>query len=170
MTPGAIVPSPRHGLPAVRRVSRMASASAFAVVLATTVACGPGVTTDRSGAPTPRGRPPAGGSGIRGIVEAGPQCPVEHEGTRCPPAPIETTVVVRSSIGSPDPKRPASGQGQEVARIRTGADGRFQVEVGPGEYVVETAPDGPMICQPSPARVASGSYVDVVVRCDSGIR
>lgn len=148
----------------------MTSAPVLAMVLATAVACGPGVTVDHSGASTPPGRPPAAGSGIRGIVEVGPQCPVEHEGTPCPPASLEAIVVVRSSIGSPDPKGPAPSQGPEVARVRSGADGRFQVEVGPGEYVVETTPDGPTICQPSLARVASGSYVDVVVRCDSGIR
>jgi hypothetical protein len=46
--------------------------------------------------------------------------------------------------------------------------GIYRVTVAPGRYVVTT--DAGMRCQPMDVRVTAGTYSQVDIRCDSGIR
>jgi hypothetical protein len=101
------------------------------------------------------------GTGIQGVVEVGPTCPVERINSPCPPHPIAATIVVRS------------GSGAEVARIHSGADGRFKVDVAPGTYTVVGLNVGStMLPRPIPTSVTvtQGSYTALNVEYDSGIR
>ena len=101
------------------------------------------------------------GTGIQGVVQVGPTCPVERINSPCPPHPLAATVVVRD------------GAAAEVTRFTSGADGRFKVNLRPGTYGLTGLPIGssPM---PRPmatsVTVTQGSYAAVNVEYDSGIR
>jgi hypothetical protein len=101
------------------------------------------------------------GTGIQGVVQSGPTCPVERINSPCPPHPLAATIVVRDAGG------------HEVTRTYSGSDGRFKVDVAPGTYtVVGLAIGSSMLPRPIPttATVTSGSYTTVNVEYDSGIR
>ena len=103
-------------------------------------------------------------SGVTGVVQLGPQCPVETEGQPCDerPAAQVAVTVSRQLPGE------AYAAGEVVAHGVTDADGRFHIAVAPGEYVVTA--DAGMSCGLMDARVAEGTYVEVAVPCDTGIR
>ena len=101
------------------------------------------------------------GTGIQGVVQSGPTCPVERINSPCPPHPLAATIVVRDAAG------------HEVARTHSGADGHFKLDVAPGTYTVVGLTIGSgMLPRPIPttATVNAGSYTTVTVEYDSGIR
>jgi len=101
------------------------------------------------------------GTGIQGVVQSGPTCPVERINSPCPPRPLAATVVVRDAAG------------HEVARTNSGADAHFKLDVAPGTYtVVGLSINSSMLPRPIPTTVTvtAGSYVSVNVEYDSGIR
>jgi len=109
---------------------------------------------------------PAGSapSGVVGFVHLGPQCPVVTEDEPCDDKPAAgVKVTVSESIPGE-----AYVAGPAVASGTTGADGRFRIEVPPGEYVV-TAEAG-MSCELMDARVTEATFTEVDVPCDTGIR
>ena len=59
-----------------------------------------------------------------------------------------------------------------VARITSGADGRFQVDLPPGEYVVTpaTGSNAYPIAQPVSVVVSPGDFAEVEINYDTGIR
>jgi hypothetical protein len=126
---------------------------AVGVLVATTAACG-----SQTASPTSLD------SGVTGLVHLGPTCPVVQEGQPCddvPAADVEVTVA-RQLPGE------AYAAGKVVARGRTGADGRFRIDVAPGAYVV-TAQAG-MSCELMDVTVTADTYALVDVPCDTGIR
>ena len=101
------------------------------------------------------------GTGIRGVVLVGPTCPVERLSSPCPPNPIAATVDVRDA------------NDHEVARVHSGSDGRFQVQLAAGTYSLLGQPlNGNGLPRPVPvaAVVTAGRYTAVTVEYDSGIR
>ncbi len=101
---------------------------------------------------------------MSGQVLLGPTCPVEAEGQPCEDSPAtDVAVTVHEPSGS-DPTTP----GEAVADGRTGDDGRFRIDLDPGDYLV-TAEAG-MYCEPVPVAVVAGEYAEVDVHCDTGIR
>lgn len=112
------------------------------------------------------GRPGAGdvGSGVRGEVHLGPQCPVEVAGEPCADQPAAgVTVTVSEQLPGE-----SYAAGETVARATTGSDGRFRVAVPPGEYVVTA--DAGLSCELMDVRVGAGDFATVDVPCDTGIR
>ena len=104
------------------------------------------------------------GSGVAGVVHLGPQCPVVTQNQPCDDKPAAgVTVTVSESLPGE-----AYVAGPAVASGTTGADGRFRIEVPPGEYVV-TAEAG-MFCELMDARVTEATFTPVDVPCDTGIR
>jgi hypothetical protein len=102
------------------------------------------------------------GSGIEGLVLAGPACPVEQEGSPCPDTPL---------AGAPVRISPA--EGGEATTLESGEDGRFRAELPPGQYVVEPQPLAEPLPAPGPAQdvtVQAGSFADVTITYDTGIR
>lgn len=103
-------------------------------------------------------------SGIRGLVLLGPTCPVAASPGANEPVPCLTpyaaTLVVLDS------------ENAVVARVTSGSDGKFSVDVPPGDYVVapETGSDSYPIAQPQSVTVAAGQYVEIQVNYDTGIR
>lgn len=120
------------------------------------VSCAVALALAACGAPA---APP--GTGIQGIVEVGPTCPVERINSPCPPHPLAATVVVRD------------GSGAEVTRFRSGADGRFKVDLTPGRYSLLGLTVGSSFLPrpiPTSVTVTQGTYASVNIEYDSGIR
>ena len=106
-------------------------------------------------------QPAQAGTGIQGMVQVGPTCPVERINSPCPPHPIAATIVVRDATGA------------EVTRFTSGADGRFTVDLRPATYSLVGLPIGssPMPRPiPTSVTVSQGAYTSVNVEYDSGIR
>jgi len=105
---------------------------------------------------------PAAQSGIQGLVLVGPACPGPQTDNSCPDKPYPASLVVQDQAG------------QEVARLQAGADGHFQVDLGPGSYGLVPQPPKDSILPRAPGEipvtVSAGQYVSVTVTYDSGIR
>jgi hypothetical protein len=98
-------------------------------------------------------------SGIEGVAVAGPQCPVEVVGSPCPARPVSVTLTVIDSAGG------------VVTTFTTSADGRFQVELTPGTYMLATrVKNGPQLLRPVTVNVKDGAYTEVRLFLDTGIR
>jgi hypothetical protein len=101
-------------------------------------------------------------SGIEGRVTIGPQCPVLEEGVPCPDRPYQAELRVLEE-----------SSGRVVVTFTSGADGRFRVDLPPGRYVLD--PGEPLLVDEPRAEkmtinVEAGSYTEVTVRFDSGVR
>ena len=100
-------------------------------------------------------------SGMKGQILIGPMCPVMQEGVECPDQPYQAALTVLTL------------DGQEVTRFDTDAEGKFQVNLAPGDYILHPAPpvDHPFpIAADIPFTVLPGEFTTVVVFFDSGIR
>jgi hypothetical protein len=101
----------------------------------------------------------AGEQGIYGQATIGPMCPVIREGEACPDEPYQAAIVVEN------------GQGRDVGHFQTGSDGRFRVELPPGDYVIVPRP-GPGIefAGQQTVTIGAGQWVEIAITYDSGIR
>lgn len=103
--------------------------------------------------PTPRG------SGIEGLVLLGPICPVLQQGQECPDQPYQATLTVNSLTGL------------QIAQFQSDEQGRFQVSLVPGEYILHPeAPNGLPFAGDQSFVVETGRYTQIIVHYDSGIR
>jgi hypothetical protein len=101
----------------------------------------------------------AGTSGIRGLVLLGPQCPVVQQGSPCPDTPFEGTVAVTDLSG------------RLVGTTRSGADGRFEIRLDPGTYLLQAIDlQGVTFSKPVTMEVTAGHMNDATVLVDTGIR
>jgi hypothetical protein len=100
-----------------------------------------------------------GTSGIRGQALAGPRCPVETQASPCPPFPYEGTVIVTDA---------ASG---EEFTVETDSEGRFALSLEPGTYEVSIVSEtSPPFAKPQTVTVEPGSFNEITVSVDTGIR
>jgi hypothetical protein len=100
-----------------------------------------------------------GSSGIRGQALAGPQCPVETQASPCPPVPYEGTVIA------------TDGESGAEYTVDTDADGRFELSLEPGSYEVSIVSEtSPPFAKSQTVTVEPGSYAEIVVSVDTGIR
>jgi hypothetical protein len=100
-----------------------------------------------------------GTSGIRGQALAGPQCPVEVAGSPCPELPYEGTVIAIDAESGDD------------FTIDTDAEGRFELPLAPGTYEVSIASETtPPFAKPQTVTVAAGSFTEITIAVDTGIR
>ena len=103
--------------------------------------------------PTPRG------SGLEGQVLLGPMCPVVQVGQECPDQSYQATLTVKSL------------DGLQITQFETDAQGRFQVSLVPGQYILHPEPpDGLPFAGDQSFSVETGRYTQITVRYDSGIR
>ncbi|HZB79626.1 MAG TPA: carboxypeptidase-like regulatory domain-containing protein [Actinomycetota bacterium] len=100
-----------------------------------------------------------GSSGIRGRALSGPRCPVEVEGSACPDLPWRGTVIaVDTETG-------------EEFTVTTDADGRFRLPLEPGTYEVSIVSESsPPFAKPQTVTVDPGSFTEIAVSVDTGIR
>jgi hypothetical protein len=101
----------------------------------------------------------ASASGIRGVALLGPQCPVVQQGSPCPDTPFEGTVAVTTLSG------------RLVGTTRSGADGRFEIRVDPGTYLVSAIDlQGINFSKPVTVEVTAGDMSEATVLVDTGLR
>jgi hypothetical protein len=96
-------------------------------------------------------------SGIRGMVVAGPQCPVVRAGSPCPDAPWNGTIRI-------------TGDGGVDVEIATFGEGRFAIAIAPGTYLIQAEVTGPASAPPVTVDVPGRGYVEVALTVDTGIR
>ncbi len=96
-------------------------------------------------------------SGIRGTALLFPSCPVEPCDQGVDPSPYKGIFLVRKD-------------GVAVARAQSDEQGRFQVELDPGRYVVESTERGLPLLKPVDVVVRQGEFTNVSLGFDSGIR
>ena len=104
-----------------------------------------------------------GDSGVYGVVQQGPACPGPASAeTPCPDAPIAANVSVRDATTD-----------QEIVQFTAAADGTFRQALPPGRYWLEAgSPDGTNSLSPKPVEVTvtAGTYVEVTIPVDTGLR
>ncbi len=100
------------------------------------------------------------GTGIRGTVSIGPQCPVEQANSPCPDRPFQGHVQATAADGA-------------TTTSTTDGEGRFTIDVSPGTYDVvalTTNGGGPPTAISQTVVVSEGAYTFVTLELDSGIR
>jgi len=100
------------------------------------------------------------GTGVEGIVSVGPQCPVETLDSPCPDLPYAGDVQATASDDT-------------VTTVTTDAQGRFTMDLVPGSYTLSAVTEsggGPPTPIPQTVVVEQGSYIQVTLEVDSGIR
>ncbi len=128
----------------------------FAVLALAVVGCGDiGIS----------GTTPTPPSGIKGTVILGPTCPVSGAPESFNPVPQACLTPYAAQMVVLD------DESKVVAHIASGADGTFQVDVAPGDYIVTPASsDSYPIAQPVSVTVVPGQYVTIQINYDTGIR
>lgn len=106
----------------------------------------------------------SGKSGITGIALLGPICPVEPipPDPKCADKPYKTSLVITTA-----------DQARVIKTASTDENGKFSVELPPGEYAIRSAAAAdirPYCSNRDTIVVKSGSYTDTTVYCDTGIR
>lgn len=98
---------------------------------------------------------------IRGTVLLSPTCPVEQVSSPCPPRPLPGVHV-----------RVVDVHGHVRASTVSDDDGRFEIDVGPGSYLLAASieQDAARSVMPTRVEVVSGEVVRADVLVDSGIR
>lgn len=120
------------------------------------VACGevPGPSTTTS---------PASGSGVAGVVLAGPVCPVvpDPPESGCEDRPVPGAVI---EVVRPD--------GSRVAVVQSDASGRFALDLAPGSYRLIPQPVEGLLgtAPPLDVVVGAGEMLELNVSYDTGIR
>ena len=102
-------------------------------------------------------------SGVRGTVTLGPTCPVERipPDPACAPRPYQTSITISRSVETP----------VTFMTIKTDASGTFRALLDPGEYVLH--PQGGAVfprCNETLVEIATGTFTDAALTCDTGIR
>ena len=117
----------------------------------------------------PAGQVPAGqvsagiGSGVRGTVLAVPACggPVILD-SPCPDRPVSAEIRV-TEVGSQN----------AVATVRSTSDGRFSIDLAPGNYTLMPSATGDAmfpVGRPTDVTVKAGGFAEVTLNMDTGIR
>lgn len=103
-------------------------------------------------------------SGIKGTVLLGPTCAIEASPGENNPVPCVTAYAATLVV--------LDNEGVKVATVTSGDDGKFQVDLVPGDYVVtpESGTDSYPIAQPQSVTVSAGIYTEIEVNYDTGIR
>lgn len=128
-----------------------------ALVVGLAIGCDPG------GPPAEPGATPAPPSGVRGQVILAPTCPISEEPDPLNPVPCLTPFSAQLVILDAD--------NGVAARVTSDADGRFEVTLPPGEYVITPLGGDPFpMAQPLAVTVLAGEYVEVEINYDTGIR
>jgi hypothetical protein len=99
-------------------------------------------------------------SGVRGVVLVGPQCPVQVQESPCPDVPFSGSV------------RATTASGAVAGEADTDDSGRFEIDLDPGTYTLAAVVEGggPPTAVPQTIDVTEGSFAQVTLEVDSGIR
>jgi hypothetical protein len=148
----------REGAKLIERLPmrRAAALIVAAAVLALTSACNP--------AASPSSAPPSAPlltTGVRGLVLAGPTCPVEQAGQSPCVRPVPGAIIVA-----------LDSAGHEVGRSATDATGHYFLHLPPGSYQLVPQAVVGLLSKPAPASVTvtDGSPTQLDLQYDTGIR
>ena len=133
--------------------SRAAALAVAVGVLALVVACGPTL------------------SGNGDLIDQTPQLPSGVRGTvlLCPGLPDPASTAQPCDTPYKAQLAILDGDGKVVTRVTSGDDGRFQLDLPPGEYTLAPQNGDPYPTAPSmPVIVVAGQYTDIQVNYDSG--
>lgn len=100
-------------------------------------------------------------SGIKGQVLIGPMCPVMQVDNPCPNEPYQANLFVLNL------------RGEEVLRFSSDAEGKFEVKLPPGDYILHPeSPEGQPIPYAAdvPFTIIPNEFTNIIVTFDSGIR
>jgi len=99
------------------------------------------------------------GTGVYGLVTAGPTCPVQRVDEPCPPRPVDAAVEARGA------------DGKAKASTHTDSAGRYALRLQPGTYTL-VALTGNVFptCPPVTLIVTADTPGRVDINCDTGIR
>ena len=98
-------------------------------------------------------------SGIEGVVTIGPMCPVVQENVPCPDRPYQAALTVLTVSGN------------KITQFRTDEQGRFRVDLAPGNYILHPeSPNGMPFAQDLPFTVNEHQFTRLEISYDSGIR
>ncbi|WP_372498031.1 carboxypeptidase-like regulatory domain-containing protein [Sinomonas terrae] len=106
----------------------------------------------------PAASTPSSGTGVFGLITAGPTCPVQRADQSCPPELVPTVVQARTAAGA------------SVASTQSDSAGRYALDLAPGSYVLVVGGAGWPRCPDTPVTVRAGSSVRADITCDTGIR
>lgn len=103
-------------------------------------------------------------SEVRGTVLLGPICPVVRDppDPDCSDKPYSTKLVLTTA-----------DQSRVIAEFSSGADGKFEIKIQPGEYAIRSAVAAnvlPYCSTNDTILVNANSYAETIVYCDTGIR
>ena len=128
----------------------------LALVLVVAGACNPG------GGPSPTATvTPLPTTGVRGVVLAGPTCPVEQAGqSPCVRAVSGATILALDSSG------------HEVGRVMSNADGTYFLPLAPGTYEIVPQPVQGLMgaAAKTSVTVPDGVPIQLDLQYDTGIR
>ncbi|HYF13264.1 MAG TPA: hypothetical protein VD928_03135, partial [Candidatus Paceibacterota bacterium] len=101
-------------------------------------------------------------SGVRGVLMAGPTCPVERDppDPNCADRPLETIVAIYR----------ASDTARAHVVTRSNAQGEFEASLAPGEYVIVAGQSPFPQCNETNVTVTPNSFLRIEISCDTGIR
>jgi len=108
------------------------------------------------------GADPSPDSGVSGRTVVDQGCTVIRGSTPCPTEPLRARVVAIHA-----------GSTATAGSTESDVDGRFRISLPPGQYVLhpQNLSGAPVpTAMPVPVEVRSGSYVEVTVQFDSGVR
>lgn len=103
-------------------------------------------------------------SGIKGVALLGPICPVERipPDPNCADRPYKTDLVATNG-----------DQSLVVKQFSSDDDGKFSVDLLPGEYFISSADTAKFFSHCSSQvsiKVEKNKYTDITLHCDTGIR
>jgi hypothetical protein len=95
---------------------------------------------------------------VSGVVNSAPGCPMDRVGSPCPPRPVAGAAVV-ALIGN-----------KTRAHTTTGTDGRFELKLPFGRYLIRATDTGGMKSSASTEIDVHTATVSIEIDVDSGIR
>jgi hypothetical protein len=98
-------------------------------------------------------------SGVKGQALVGPMCPVMQAQSPCPDQPYQTSLLILKLDGG------------EVARVDTDAEGKFMLNLPPGDYILHPRSGStPPTAADVPFTVLTDQMTNIIITFDSGIR
>jgi len=138
-------------------VTRLGLYASVMLVVALTVGC----VSTTTHLPTPEATVASSATGVRGVTVVDEGCPVLPVESQCPQRPLPARVLVLDH------------KGVEVTRANTDRNGQFQIELSPGDYILQgqNLTGAPLpSAMPLDVEVQKGRMQVVTIQFDSGVR
>ncbi len=142
-----------------------------AMTVAMSLTLGPWLGACGSVAGQPGGSAP-GDSGVKGLVVAGPSCPVDSTDSSCPPQRVQADVEVLDLTPPSRSSDAAGGEKKVIAVAHADSSGRFQIKLPPRTYMLQAVPPPgtTFTAKPILVEVKAHAFTEVTVILDTGIR